>query len=52
MKTKEQTKEEIKEKIIELNYEILTYFDDKEKVRETRDKINLLLEEYLELNKK
>ncbi len=50
--TKKQTKEQIKEKIIELNYEILTYFDDKERVRETRDKINLLLEEYLQLNKK
>lgn len=47
-----KTKEEIKENIIELNFEILTYFDDKEKVRETRDKINTLLNEYLELNKK
>lgn len=47
-----RTKEEIKENIIELNFEILTYFDDKEKVRETRDKINTLLNEYLELNKK
>lgn len=47
-----KTKEQIKEEIIELNYEILTYFDDKDKVRETRDKINLLLNEYLELNKK
>ena len=38
-----KTKEQIKEQIIELNYEILTYFDDKVKVRLTRDKINVLL---------
>jgi hypothetical protein len=44
-----KTKEQIKEHIIELNYEILTYFDDKDKVRQTRDKINTLLNEYLEL---
>lgn len=44
-----KTKEEIKEQIIELNYQILTYFDDKERVRLTRDKINELLNEYLEL---
>lgn len=47
-----RTKEQIKEEIIELNYEILTYFDDKVKVRLTRDKINVLLNEYLELNSK
>jgi hypothetical protein len=47
-----KTKEQIKEKIIELNYDILRHFDDKEKVRQTRDKINILLNEYLELNKK
>ena len=46
-----KTKEQIKEEIIELNYEILTYFDNKEKVRETRDKINTLLNEYLDKNK-
>lgn len=46
-----KTKEQIKEEIIELNYEILTYFDDKEKVRETRDRINELLNEYLDKNK-
>lgn len=47
-----KTKEEIKEKIIELNYEILKYFDNKEKVNLIREKINKLLNEYLELNKK
>lgn len=47
-----RTKEQIKEQIIELNYEILNYFDDKVKVRLTRDKINILLNEYLELNTK
>lgn len=46
-----KTKEQIKEEIIELNYEILTYFDDKEKVRETRDRINELLNKYLDKNK-
>lgn len=46
-----KTKEQIKEEIIELNYEILTYFDNKEKVRETRDRINTLLNEYLDKNK-
>jgi hypothetical protein len=44
-----KTREEIKEKIIELNYEILTYFDDKVKVKQTRDKINILINEYLEI---
>lgn len=47
-----KTKEEIKEQIIELNYEILTYFEDKIRVEETRKKINILINEYLELNKK
>jgi len=47
-----KTKEEIKEQIIELNYEILTYFEDKVRVEETRKKINILINEYLELNKK
>lgn len=40
-------KEEIKELIIELNFDLLRFFDDKEKVREIRDKIQLLLIEYL-----
>lgn len=47
-----KTKEQIKENIIELNYDILKNFEDKEKVREIRDNINVLLNEYLELNKK
>jgi len=47
-----KTKEEIKEKIIELNYEILTYFDDKDRVNKTRSEINKLINEYLELNNK
>lgn len=42
-----KTKEEIKEKIIELNYELLRFFDNKEKVRQIRDEIQLLLIEYL-----
>ena len=42
-----RTKEEIKEEIIELNYELLRHFDNKEKVRSIRDKIQLLLIEYL-----
>lgn len=42
-----RTKEEIKEHIIELNYDLLRYFDDKVKVSEIRDKIQLLLIEYL-----
>jgi len=47
-----KTKEQIKETIIELNYDILNHFEDKEKVRVTRDKINALLNEYLELTQK
>jgi len=42
-----KTKEEIKERIIELNFELLRYFDNKEKVREIRDEIQLLLVDYL-----
>jgi len=42
-----KTKEEIKEKIIELNFDLLRFFDDKQKVREIRDEIQLLLIEYL-----
>lgn len=42
-----KTKEEIKEEIIETNFELLRYFDDKERVREIRDKLQLLLIEYL-----
>lgn len=42
-----RTREEIKEEIIELNFDLLRFFDDKEKVREIRDKIQLLLIEYL-----
>lgn len=42
-----RTKEEIKEEIIELNYELLRHFDNKEKVRKLRDEIQLLLIEYL-----
>lgn len=42
-----RTKEEIKEKIIELNYDLLRYFDNKDRVREIRDKLQLLLIEYL-----
>lgn len=42
-----RTKEEIKEEIIELNYELLRHFDNKKKVREIRDKIQLLLVDYL-----
>ncbi len=42
-----RTREEIKEEIIELNYELLRHFDNKEKVRDIRDKIQLLLIEYL-----
>ena len=47
-----KTKEEIKELVIEKNFDLLRFFDDKEKVREIRDEIQLLLNEYLELNKK
>jgi hypothetical protein len=46
-KNKMRTREEIKEEIIELNFDLLRFFDDKEKVREIRDKIQLLLIEYL-----
>ncbi len=42
-----RTREEIKEEIIELNYDLLRFFDDKQKVREIRDEIQLLLIEYL-----
>ncbi len=42
-----RTREEIKEEIIELNYELLRHFDNKQKVREIRDEIQLLLIEYL-----
>jgi hypothetical protein len=41
-----KTKEQIKETILELNYELLKYFDNKQKVREIRDEIQLLLIEY------
>ena len=47
-----KTKEEIKELVIEKNFDLLRFFDDKEKVREIRYEIQLLLNEYLELNKK
>jgi hypothetical protein len=42
-----KTKEEIKELVIEKNFELLRFFDDKQKVREIRDEIQLLLTEYL-----
>jgi hypothetical protein len=42
-----RTKEEIKELVIELNFDLLRFFDDKKKVSEIRDKIQLLLVEYL-----
>jgi len=42
-----RTKEEIKELVIEKNFDLLRFFDDKEKVREIRDEIQLLLIEYL-----
>jgi hypothetical protein len=42
-----KTREEIKELIIELNFDLLRFFDDKEKVKEIRDKIQDLLLEYL-----
>ena len=42
-----RTKEEIKELVIEKNFELLRFFDDKQKVREIRDEIQLLLIEYL-----
>ena len=42
-----RTKEQIKELVIELNYDLLRYFDNKEKVKEIRDEIQLLLIEYL-----
>ena len=41
-----KTKEQIKQSILELNYELLKYFDNKQKVREIRDEIQLLLIEY------
>jgi hypothetical protein len=41
-----KTKDQIKETILELNYELLKYFDNKQKVREIRDEIQLLLIEY------
>jgi len=41
------TKEQIKDQIIELNFDLLKVFDDKDKVRNIRDKIQLLLIEYL-----
>lgn len=44
-----RTKQEIKELIIEKNYELLTYFDNKDKVRIIRDEISKLINEYLEL---
>ena len=42
-----RTKEEIKELVIEKNFDLLRFFDDKEKVREIRDEIQELLLEYL-----
>lgn len=45
-----RTKEEIKELVIEKNFDLLRFFDDKEKVREIRDEIQLLLIEYLNNN--
>ena len=41
------TKEQIKDQIIELNFDLLKVFDDIDKVRNVRDKIQLLLIEYL-----
>jgi hypothetical protein len=41
------TKEKIKENIIELNFDLLKYFDDKIKAGQIRDEIQLLLIEYL-----
>jgi hypothetical protein len=40
-------KQDIKESIIEKNYELLINFDNKEKVRIIRDEILKLIEEYL-----
>jgi hypothetical protein len=45
------TKEEIRELIIELNFDLLRFFDNKEKVREIRDEINKLINMYLDKNK-
>jgi hypothetical protein len=45
-----KTKEEIKEEIIELNYDLLIHVDNKVKVREIRDKIQLLLMYHLHLD--
>jgi len=43
-----RTKEEIKELIIEKNFELLTYFDNKEKVKVIRDEVSKLINEHLE----
>jgi hypothetical protein len=41
-----KTKEQIKEEIIELNFRLLKYFDNKDRVRAIRDEMQLLLIEY------
>lgn len=47
MTDKKPTKEDIKESIIEKNYEILNNFDNKNIVRILRGEINDLLDQYL-----
>lgn len=49
METKELTKSEIKERIIELNYYILSAIDinDKLKINEIKNEISLLIKNYL-----
>lgn len=44
-----RTKEQIKEEIIEKNFILLTYFDNKDKVKEIRQQIVELIDEYLSL---
>ena len=41
-------KNELKEKIIELNYKLLVNFDDKEKVKKLRKELLNLIDIYLE----
>jgi hypothetical protein len=44
-----RTKEQIKEQIIELNFDLLRFFDNKVKVKEIRQQVVELIDEYLSL---
>ena len=45
-------KDQLRERIIEKNYELLVHFDNKDKVRKIRDELLVLIELYLQNDSK